>query len=329
MDVTTRDLKKSEAIQAELDNISLLLIRGFQELQAMDMNYGSYFIPSQTLSQGLERMMKVLLFLSGNFRKGQLKGKFSHDLNKLWSKLIIDKIAEPIFDPYFEIILKILSEFGHNARYFYIAILDGEPLDFNPQEEWENLESRFMNEAPQRYKMLSNGDDADVLIKDIIRRLQIPIEKVINSLSSAIVNYEKREAGWVVPPTIRAFADFNDESFGKSVYQEWPKCLETTGRPHKRTWCDVLISLIHPFRKSRVIYKRNYTGRWPFRNIEKVRIERRSCHKGTFYVITINDYECALNGKTSEKLHLARPYEAGLAVVGISIQPFLDMAKEL
>ena len=328
MDIISRDIRITEAIQAELDTISILLIRGLQELQAMDMNYGSYFMPSQTLSQGLERMMKVVLFLSNNVEKGVFK-KLSHNLNTLWNKMIECNIVSPIADPFFERILNILSEFGQYARYYYIDILGGVPSNFNPQFEWEKLESQFIDEDSQRYKMLINGDDANVLIKDIIRCLQIPIEKLVNSLSITIVNYENREIGWVVPLTIRAFANLNDDSFGKNVYNEWPKCLETMAKPHKRTWCDSLIRLIHPFRKSRVIYKRKYTERWPFRNIKKVRIERRNSLKGTFYVITINGYNCALNGKTSEKLHLARPYEAGLAVAGISIQPFLDMAKKL
>ena len=86
MNIISRDFRITEAIQAELDTISLLLIRGLQELQAMDMHYGSYFMPSQTLSQGLERMMKVALFLSNNAKKGEFKKK-AHSLNKLWNKL--------------------------------------------------------------------------------------------------------------------------------------------------------------------------------------------------------------------------------------------------
>ena len=328
MDINSRDSCITEAIQAELVTISLLLIRGLQELQAMDMTYGSYFMPSQTLSQGLERMMKVVLFLSNNVEKREFRQK-SHNLKMYWDKLIDCNIVRSISDPYFEDILNNLSEFGLNARYYYIDILGGEPSNFNPQLEWEKLESKFLDEDPQRYKMLTNGDDASVLIKDIIKRIQIPIERVINSLSIAIVNYEKREVGWVVPLTIKAFADFNDDIFGKNIYQNWPKCLETVTQPHKRTCFDVIIGLLHPLWKSKVVYKSNYNGEWPFRNIQKVRIEKRKGFKDTFHIITINGYDCALDGKTFAKLHLARPYEAGLAVPGIPIQPFLDMAKKL
>ena len=329
MDITSRKLHINGAIQTELDTISLLLIRGLQELQAMDMNYGSYFMPSQTLSQGLERMMKVILFLSGKAKKGQLKDKFSHSLNRLWHKLTIEKIVDLITDPYFDDILNILSEFGYHARYYYISILDGDPLNFNPQEEWENLENKFLNENPQRYQMFLNGDDANILIKEMVRRLQIPIEMLINRLSKVIVDYEKSEVGWVVPTTIKFFADIGADSFGKNIYKEWPQSLVTFAKPHKRNWSDFLIRLFHPFRKSKVISKRDYQGEWPFRNVKKVRIEKRMSKSGPLHIITINGFDFALDGKTAAILKIARTHEAGFAVVGKSTQPFLNLAKKL
>lgn len=329
MDIIARESQIIEAIQAELDTTSLLMIRGLQELQAMDMSYGSYFMPSQTLSQGLERIMKVLLFLSGSVSAGKLKGFYSHNLNKAWNKLVEHDIVKPISDSLTENILIILSEFGFNARYYYIDVLDGKPSDFNPQAEWEKLEGLLIGENPQKYKMLSNGDDTSVLIKDINRRLQIALEKIINRLSVAIVKYENRETGWVVPSVIKAFADFNDNSYGKNIYKEWPDCLIKVPQAHKRTCRDRVIRLLHPFRKSMIVEKRKYNGKWPFRNIEKVRIEKRKTHRGALHIITINGYDCALDGRTSYILNMARPYEAGLAIIGISIQPFLDMAKEL
>lgn len=329
MNKILRDIKFTEAIQAELDTVSLLLIRGLQELQAMDMNYGSYFMPSQTLSQGLERMMKVILFLSGKVRKGQLKKEYSHDLNKLWVELTTEKIVDSIPDPFFDDILKILSEFGHNARYYYTSILDGKPLNFNPQGEWEKLESRFLNEDPQRYQMLRNGDEATILIKEMVRRFQIPIEILISRLSKVIVDYEKREVGWVVPTAIKSFANIGADSFGKNVYKEWPQSLEIIAKPHKRNWRDFLIRLFHPFRKSKVIRKRDYHGEWPFRDVKKVRIEKRTCKRGPLHIITINGFDCALDGRTASILEIARTHEAGFAIVGISTQPFLDLAMKL
>jgi len=329
MAIISRKAQITEAIQGELNTISLLLIRGLQELQAMDMNYGSYFMPSQTLSQGLERMMKVILFLSGKVEKGQLKSKFSHDLKKLWKKLTAENIVAPIPDPFFDDILNILSEFGHNARYYYISILDEEPLNFNPQEEWEKLESRFLNEDPRRYKMLTNGDDAKRLIKEMVKRLQVPIEMLINRLSKAIVYYHIREDGWVIPSVIKAFASIGENSFGNNIYKEWPQSIEFIAKPHKRNWHDFLVRLFHPFRKTKVISKRDYQGEWPFRDVKKVRIEKRMCKRGPLHIITINGFDCALDGKTAATLKIARPYEAGLAVVGVSTQPFLDLAMGL
>ena len=52
----------ADAIHFELEIDAQLIIRGFQELQSLDAEHGVYFLASQSLSQGLERMMKVILF---------------------------------------------------------------------------------------------------------------------------------------------------------------------------------------------------------------------------------------------------------------------------
>ena len=63
--------------------------------------------------------------------------------------------------------------------------------------------------------------------------------------------------------------------------------------------------------------------------MKKVRIEKRMCKRGPLHIITINGFDCALDGRTASILKIARTHEAGFAVVGISTQPFLDLAMNL
>lgn len=80
MESVNRDHKIAEAIHLELEIDAQLIIRGFQELQNLDTEHGVYFLSSQLLAQGLERMMKVILFLSNSIQQGEMKRSLGHDL---------------------------------------------------------------------------------------------------------------------------------------------------------------------------------------------------------------------------------------------------------
>ena len=62
---------------------------------------------------------------------------------------------------------------------------------------------------------------------------------------------------------------------------------------------------------------------------KEVKVIKREYKRDTFYLIVINGHLCALNGKTSDKLHLPTPHKAGYAVAGYKTQPFLDLAMKL
>ena len=59
MAITNRDSRIAEAIHFELGTDAQLIIRGFQELQSLDAEHGVYFLASQSLAQGLERVISV------------------------------------------------------------------------------------------------------------------------------------------------------------------------------------------------------------------------------------------------------------------------------
>lgn len=62
----------------------------------------------------------------------------------------------------------------------------------------------------------------------------------------------------------------------------------------------------------------------------QVKVIKREYKSDTFYyLIVINGHLCALNGKTSDILHLPTPHKAGYAVAGYITQPFLDLAMKL
>ncbi len=329
-----RGQRIADAIHFELEIDAQLIIRGFQELQSLDAEHGVYFLASQSLSQGLERMMKVVLFLSNKLEQGDIIG-FGHDLEVLWQRVREQKeFKSTIKNKYLNKELKILSEFNKHARYFYLNIMDGINNAFDPQLEWERLEEKHFMLNPIDYIKLSNGDKANVVIKKINHQHIIPLEKIVCILSRSIVRYQVMESGWNVPLAFREFANYDKNCFGKIDYSTWPQCLECKYKPYKTTWKDVCMKFLNRLLgrqqdKSVVVSKINFDGIWPFRDIEEVRVIKRNIPKGPYYIISINGYLCALDGKTSANLQLPTPYRAGVAVPGCNTQPFLEIAKNL
>ena len=327
-----RGQKIADAIHFELEIDAQLIIRGFQELQSLDAERGVYFLVSQSLSQGLERMMKVILFLSNSIQPGEMKRSFGHDLEILWQRA--KNHCEPVEDAVLNKELKILSEFNKYARYYYLNIMDEKECAFDPQKEWEELEDEQLYKEPNIFLRLANGDEANKIIQKINCSHIIPLEKIVCILSRALVRYQIREIGWIVPIAFQEFAKYNEYSYGKTDYSAWPECLEHKDKPYKLTWLDTclefwgnLMGLQHE--KSQIVYKSEFDGQWPFRDIQEVKIIKRENKAQTYYLISINGHLCALNGKTADELHLPTPHKAEYAVAGYSTQQFLDMVMEL
>ena len=61
---------------------------------------------------------------------------------------------------------------------------------------------------------------------------------------------------------------------------------------------------------------------WPFRK-DRVTVE---CRHGLFCIVNIGGYDFALNGAARSKFGLPFAHEAGVAVLGKSVGPFIKMA---
>ena len=331
MEYVNRNQRIVEAIHFELEIDAQLFVRGLQELQSLDVENGVYFVASQSLAQGLERLMKVVLFLSGNIQPGEMKRPLGHNLEELWKRVKNSGCCEPVVDEILDKELIILSKFNQNARYHYLSIMDGEEITFNPQEEWEKLEDEHMLKGSISFVSLANGDEANKIIQRINCCHIIPLEKIVCTLCRALVRYQIREIGWSVPIAFQEFAKYKDDSYGKTDYSGWPKCLEHKDKPCKLTWLDTCLNFWGNLiglqqEKSQIVYKNEFENQWPF---QEVKVIKREYKRDTFYLIVINGHLCALNGETSDKLHLPTPHKAGYAVVGYSTQSFLDLAMKL
>lgn len=76
---------------------------------------------------------------------------------------------------------------------------------------------------------------------------------------------------------------------------------------------------------TRIITKAEFGEAWPFRT-DRVIVE---CQDNLFYIVHIDGYAFGLNGAARSRFKIPCPHEEGVAVLGKSVSPFINMAFEL
>ena len=100
---------------------------------------------------------------------------------------------------------------------------------------------------------------------------------------------------------------------------------ERKRRVHKRTILDELSRKFNISYKHKLINKNEFKGEWPFYH-DSVIIECREKH---WCIVTIENKDYALNGAAKSRYKLEDVHEAGMAILGKSVGPFIDMALKL
>ena len=119
-----------------------------------------------------------------------------------------------------------------------------------------------------------------------------------------------------------SFRNLQDDEFGTVDYRRSVKILKQDEKNWtRRTQKDLNASVWPMIRISR----KEFLGDWPFR-AEEVTI---ACRDSMLCVININGYDFALNGTAAGHLKLPFPHDAGEAILGKSVGPFIDMARKL
>lgn len=335
----TTDIVKNMCLIEELEASQELITSGFGELQEIDMANDSYHLPQQLLASGFERMMKCYICLVYEARNGSYPNtdfikKLSHDLQKI-KQTIIDHYFStnglPLLDNDYQFIkndiilnqiVSVLSEFGKKARYYNLDIVTGsDQLPIDPKAEWETIEKQLEDVAPY----LASGD-TEALVRDYYPSVNSKIIAKLERFTRAIaMQFTLGKHGGQLQqfsPILTYFRNLQDSQFGQTDYRRSAKREQSKrDKWNKRTKSEVLSSG-HP---SKLIHKDNFSGEWPFRADEAV-IERRDVF---FCVANIQGYDFALNGAAASRYNFPDPHSAGVAIIGKSIGPFIDMARNL
>jgi len=118
----------------------------------------------------------------------------------------------------------------------------------------------------------------------------------------------------------------NDKDIGNIDYRHKTiRYQKSKFQVKTRTPRDELERKSNPNYQHVLIKKEDFKGDWPFYHDEVI-IE---CRKKYCCVVTIDNKDYALNGCAKSRYNLASPHDAGMAILGKSLSPFIDMALKL
>lgn len=324
----------------ELETSRELLKSGFGHLQEIDMGRTFYHLPHQLLASGFERLMKCYIAVVRNGRDGAYPDRkamqsLGHDLESLLDTICTDHyggtqrplvqqdLAFITTDPVLTDCVRILSLFGRMGRYYNLDVVAGaghKPID--PRAEWEALESRVEDPIPYL------GNPAR-LHRDYYPRVNSALiarmERLVRAIAMQFTLGGHADPGGDIrrlSVVYQQFRNLRDDQFGTVDYRRSVEILRADADQWIRRSDREVAASGWP---SLVVSKAEIGDEWPFRD-ERVTVE---CRDGLFCIVNIGGYDFALNGAARSRLKLPFAHDAGVAVLGKSIGPFIEMALGL
>ena len=327
-------------ILEELETSISLLKSGFGHLQEIDMGSTFYHLPHQLMASGFERLMKCYTSLVYHGRNGSYPDtaymrSLGHDLENLLENICKHYYGgnkrsflqrEYTFisnDPVLHECIRILSLFGKKGRYYNLDIVTGTaqtPID--PNREWQALESSVEDPTP----FLSN---IELLYRDYYPRVHSKLiakmERLVRAIALQFTLGNHTEQNGELRRTSVVSADFRnltDQKLGTIDYRRSVQILQQ----EKDTWIwrsdDDIASNDWP---TLTFTESEFEGEWPFRDGRAI-VECRAC---LFCIVYICGYAFALNGAARSRFGMPDPHDAGVAILGKSVGPFIDAALSL
>lgn len=332
------EITKFACLDSELETAISLLKSGFGALQEIDMANDFYHLPYQLLASGFERLMKCYIILVYRSRHGSypdtLKG-LGHNLEELLKEICDNYYggkSRPLVQQEFEFVTKdscakdcirILSVFGIYGRYYNLDVVTGSTKKLiDPRAEWEELENRVEDRTPY-------VDDMESLHWDYYPRVNATLIATMERVARAIAyQFTLGDHGGVgsqistMSIRVSHFRRLKDEQLGTTDYRRSVKLVEQRRDKWVHRSEEEILNGKWP---TRVVAREEFDGEWPFRK-DRVIVENQ---EKMFCIVYIEGYAFALNGAAASHKGLPMPHDAGLAVLGRSIGPFIQMAQNL
>jgi len=325
-----------------------LIVIGFGEFQNLDLANDFYNLPFQLLSSGFERLMKCHIcfgyheknhsYPSSKYLK-KCGGRNGHDLDKLKNNILRSYFSihgVPVLkedcdflsnDNDLEKLIYLLSEFGKYARYYNLDVVTSAAKpSIDVKSIWEEYESSIVTSNPELLKKFEDFEFQKEMLDSIQREIIIKLEKFVRAISRQFTIGKLGDKAKQFSSVFYSFINLRDEELGNRDYRKkTTRYKERKRRVHERTILDELSRKFNKSYKHKLINKNEFKGEWPFYH-ESVIIECREKH---WCVVTIENKDYALNGAAKSRYKLEDVHEAGMAILGKSVGPFIDMVLKL
>ena len=324
----------------ELETSRELLKSGFGHLQEIDMGSTFYHLPHQLLASGFERLMKCYVAVVRKGRDGAYPDRaamksLGHDLESLLDTictehyggtqrpLVRQDLAFVRTDPVLKECVRILSLFGKMGRYYNLDVVAGaDHGSMDPRAEWEALESRVEDPIPYVH-------DPERLHRDYYPRVNsgliAKMERLVRAIAMQFTLGGHADPGGELrrlSVVYQEFRNLRDDHFGTVDYRRSVEILKGDADQWVRRSDQKIAASGWP---SLAVSKADFGDEWPFRD-ERVTVE---CRDGLFCIVNIGGYDFALNGAARSRFRLPFAHDAGVAVLGRSVGPFIEMARGL
>ena len=324
----------------ELDTSRELVKSGFGHLQEIDMGNTFYHLPHLLLASGFERLMKCYIAVVRKGRDGAYPDHAAmkshrHDLESLLATictkhyggtqrpLLRQDLAFVRTDPVLKECLRILSLFGKMGRYYNLDVVSGaghRPMD--PTAEWEALESSVEDPIPY-------DGDPERLHRDYYPRVNSALiarmERLVRAIAMQFTLGGHADPGREIrrlSVVYQEFRNLRDDQLGTVDYRRSVEILRIDADKWIRRSEKEIAASGWP---SLAVSKAEFGDEWPFRH-DRVTVE---CRDGLFCIVNIGGYDFALNGAARSRFKLPFAHDAGVAVLGKSVGPFIEMALGL
>lgn len=342
------DALKDIYLYDELTTSNKLIKLGFGELQNLDMGNDFYHLPFQLLSSGLERLMKCHICL-GYFElhnvypdSKTLKnfgGSNGHDLVELKKNILSDyfknnDIPALIDDENFltndndlQHLIYLLSEFGKYARYHNLDIVTSAiKPSIDVKKLWSEYETNIVLADNELLNKLTDIKYQNEVLYFVTQSIISKLEQFVRAISRQFTLGRLGQKAQQFSPMYFDFIMLTNDNIGKIDYRkETTRYNKKEKKVHKRTLFDSLRRKYNSKYKYKRIRKTDFSGNWPF-YAEEIIIE---CRQKYWCVVEINGYVYALNGSAKGRYNLLDVHEAGMAILGESISPFIEMTLKL
>ncbi len=334
------DFEKFVCLLDELETSHKLIEAGFGSLQEIDMGNDFYHLPHQLIASGFERLMKCYISLvyedlNGSYPDMAYMRSLGHDLEDLLQKICADfyggktrPLVQQEFDfittdPTLQECIRVLSLFGRFGRYYNLDIVAGSPHSpVDPKSEWEAIESAIEDVTPFLGDMESLHRD---YYPRVHSKLIAKMERLARAIAFQFTIGDHADKNGRLRQTSVVYTDLRnlrDEKLGTIDYRRSVRILQRK----KDNWIkrseQEIIGGEWP---TRIVSKAEFGADWPFR-ADRVVVE---CQETLFCFVSIEGYAFALNGAAASRFQVPFPHDAGAAILGKSVDPFINMALDL